>query len=125
MWGAQTSSDLGLPACVDEGLRLVEARRHRLLHEHVLAGREGGQREVAVLVHVGQDEDDVEIVPRDQRLGVGEVGVDTGELPDRVPFGGIGVERGDQLDASLVGELVDDAAIGSPEHAPEPENPDS
>ena len=50
---------------LDELRRLRERRGHRLLDEHVLAGRQAGLGERPVLVHAGEHEEGVDVVALD------------------------------------------------------------
>src|SRR4029079_4386506 len=55
---------------------LLERGRHTLLDEDVLARLERCARQRPMLVHAREDEDDVDLVAPDHRLGAGAVRVD-------------------------------------------------
>ena len=69
MCGAQTRCPGDSRRELQERRRLLEGGRHRLLDEHVLAGRKRRARERPVLVHARQHEHEIDVVALDHGLG--------------------------------------------------------
>ncbi len=104
---------------------LLERRRHRLLDEHVLAGRERRARERAVHRHAREHEDDVDVVALDHGLGARQAGVDAEPQTGRAALALVDVVDGGDARAAGRREALDHAHVGAVEDAAEPQHADA
>ena len=118
MCGAQTRSPGAASAAVEQGLAVLERRRHRLLDEHVLAGLERRARERAVLLHAREDEHGVDVVVlADREVRRARRGVRSRRRGGGLALGRVGVvHRGDR-DAALARQALDQGHVRRPEDA--------